>query len=261
MTVGSIEAYAFRIGSVVLLLALVGVLVSRGGSRGVSSVKLADPHGVALTLDDLPGFVVTPSTAPVARAVTDACPPSFSIPDPRTTPLPERCDFTGFLTASAIDGAGREQLDAYTRETGNTPNPLLPLPIAGPFVATHSGIFEVYDWVVVLPSSVDAQDEFARMAHSRADQLSDYRELPSSLGDERRVYRGVFGPPATYETQIVTFWRRGDVVAMLNTMGAADISEDQHTDLVRIVDARMQAIAQQIGRRRESRPVNASAFR
>jgi hypothetical protein len=179
---------------------------------------------------------------PVSPALSDACPSGPHIYD-GTPPVPKRCEFTSFLVDSAISGPGREQIDAYTREGGNTLNSASPiLPIVGPFVAAHSGIFEIYDYVMVLPSDAAAHDEFVIESHSRQDQDTDYRELTASVGDERKMYRDVLGPSAaTHETQIVTFWRRGNVIAMVNTMGAADLSEAQHARLVSLVDARMEA--------------------
>jgi hypothetical protein len=202
---------------------------------------------MALASGDLPGFQVTPGMRPVSPALSDACPSGPHIYD-GTPPVPKRCEFTSFLVDSAISGSGREQIDAYTREGGNTVNPAAPmLPIGGPFVASHSGIFEIYDYVMVLPSDAAAHDEFVIESHSRQDQDTDYRELAASFGDERKMYRGVLGPSAaTYETQIVTFWRRGNVVAMLNTMGAADLSEAEHARLVSLVDARIDAATERL---------------
>jgi len=96
---------------------------------------------------------------------------------------------------------------------------------------------------MALSSDAEAHDEFVSSSYSRADQETDYRELPTTLADERKIYRGVLGPDAAnFQTQIVTFWRRGNYVAMVNTMGAADISETEHDRLVDIVDARIQAV-------------------
>ena len=97
---------------------------------------------------------------------------------------------------------------------------------------------------MVLPSADAASTAFAQLSYSRDRQLTDYRERPAGLGDEGKLYRGVLGPDSVdYETQIVTVWRRGNVVAMLNTIGASDISEIEHDRLVSIVDARMKALA------------------
>src|SRR2546421_424091 len=82
------------------------------------------------------------------------------------------------------------------------------LPLAGSFVATHSGIFEVYDYVMALSSDAAAHDEFVSSSYSRAEQDMDYHELPANVADERKRYRGVLGPDATkFQTQIVTFCR------------------------------------------------------
>jgi hypothetical protein len=199
---------------------------------------------LALTAGDLPGFQVTPGMRPASPALSDACPSGPQIYD-GTPPVPKRCEFTSYLVVSATSGSGREQIDAYTREGGNTVNPSAPmLPIEGPFVASHSGIFEIYDDVMVLPSDAAAHEEFVVESHSRQGQDTDYRELLASAGDERKMYRGVLGPSAaTYQTQVVTVWRRGNVVAMLNTMGAADLSETEHARLVSLIDARIEAAA------------------
>lgn len=233
--------------AVCISIAMMAILLAgcHSGHPPSSAASLPDPHGLALTAGDLPGFEPTPSMRPVSPALSDACPSGPHIYD-GTPPVPKRCDFTSFLVDSAISGPGREQIDAYTRQGGNTVNPASPmLPIAGPFVASHSGIFEIYDDVMVLPSDAAAHDEFVTESYSRQEQDTDYRELPASVGDERKMYRGVFGPSATtYQTQIVTFWRRGNVVAMLNTMGAADVSEAEHARLVQLIDARITALLQ-----------------
>lgn len=230
-----------------LLVSLALVAVALVGCRGVratpSARNLPDPHGLALVAADLPGFEVTPGLRPIPSAQIDACPSGPHIYD-GTPPVPKSCDTSGFLVESAIQGVGRQQIDAYTREGGNTPDSETPmLPVQGPFVSTHSGIFEVYDYVMVLGSDTAAHDEFLTASRTRAEQLADYRELPTSLADEGKVYRGVLGPDAmTYETQLVTVWRRGNVVGMVNTMGAGDVSEAEHDRLVGVVDARIETM-------------------
>ena len=92
-------------------------------------------------------------------------------------------------------------------------------------------------------SDAAAHGEFVFASYSRAQQDSDYRELSSSIADERKMYRRVLGPdPSTFETQIVTIWRRGKFVATVNTIGSSDISPEEHRRLVDVVDARIQAL-------------------
>jgi hypothetical protein len=226
--------------AVSVLLAATLLAGCRSGHAPSGAAALPDPRGLALAAGDLPGFGPTPGMRPAAAGLDDACPGGPHISD-GTPPVPSRCEFTSFLADSAASGPGRAQIDATTRQGGNAVDPAAPmLPIAGPFVATHSGIFEIYDYVMILPSDAAAHDEFVVEARSRQAQDTDYRELAGSAGDERMMYRGVLGPAATtYETQIVTFWRRGNVVAMVNTMGAADVSEAEHVRLAGLIDARI----------------------
>jgi hypothetical protein len=146
---------------------------------------------------------------------------------------------------TAISGPGRAQIDAFARSQGYPVDfrgmPLLP--IQGPFVASHSGTFEVYDDVELFANEATAKRQFTQQAYPRTNQLVGYRELTSSLGDARLSYMGGFGPdPASSETQIVSIWRRGNAVATLSTLGASDMSLSEHARLAAIIDRRLQAL-------------------
>jgi hypothetical protein len=244
--VGVVRWKLFAALAVVLLVAVVG-----GSALGSNArpAPIPVPAGVALQAGDLPGFTAEdslrpePASAPVVPLHPDQdCFHGFSID---YTPPPQRCAFSGFIVDTALMGAGRAEIDASARADGvPTDTDGLPeIPIHGPFVATHSGIFEIYDDIAVFADETTAEQQFAQLAYPRAGQLVGYRELPSSLGDDRLMYTGGFGPdPASSETQIVTIWRRGNAVATLSTLGAADISAAEHAALAGIIDQRLRAL-------------------
>jgi len=184
-----------------LLAAVVSMLLvptflaaCRSGHAPTGAAALPDPRGLALSAGDLPGFGPTPGMSPAAVGRGDACPGGPRIPD-GTPPVPGRCDFTSFVVDSATSGPGREQIDATTRQDGNAVNPAMPaLPITGPFVASHSGIFEIYDYAMVLASDAAAHDEFALLAVSRQAQDTSQR----SPSRRHATWTASGAPSATY---------------------------------------------------------------
>jgi len=215
----------------ILFLLLSGCLAGRGPTLG---------RAVVVTESDLPGF---------KRFLWGACEltrhPELESPQQRDTS--QECFLSGYVTMTAVTGEGRAQIDEVARRNGYDPSgkPLPLLPISGTFVSSHSGIFEVYDRVLVFSTDQAAHDEYARDTQPSEGQYFNLREIAAHWGDESATITGVLGPdPAQFETQMKTIWRRGRVVNVLSTQGASDISLSAHSRLVDGVDRR---VAQHLG--------------
>ena len=210
---------------------------ARGGAP--STALDASAARVLLAPGDLDAFTVFP--APCYRLFPDKGIHNGDTPIERS--LLAYCIWSA-ITNNAVYGEGRVQIDAFARSVGYEPRPgLWPFtPIGGDFVATHHGIFEIYDTLIVFDSEEMAHERFVRETYSRASMLTNYHEAVVSRADESKTWSGVFGSDASArETQYVTEWRRGRVVAWVNTMGAADLTAEDNERLVGIVDQRIQS--------------------
>ncbi len=205
---------------------LAAVLLSCSSGRHVVAAS------VALGSNDVDGF---------REFLSQECElDTFSL-RPAEEPEPE-CYITGFLTLEAYSEEGRAQIDAVTREEGNAPGPDPEVPITGPFVASHHGVFEVYDRVLVFPNQNAAHEVFTELTAPIPDTVMNWVSLSAPvIGDESISQTGrMVGTPLNAETSFVTIWREGTVVEEITTQGAADITLEDNLRLVSIVDQRVQ---------------------
>ncbi len=202
-----------------------------------SSQKAGIAQKVALKGENLPQFTQFLS----AQSSSD-CNPNFT---PIIVETEKECFLSAFLTNEAYTDEARAQLDASDAQFGHPffgPDP--DVPIEGPFVTSHHGVFEVYNQVLVYSTTAEAHSRYERLTNP--DPNSD-RQIVSSpgFGDESTTFSATVAadaqevPPMAHESQFVTYWRRGRVVITVSTQGAADMNPQDNWNLVSIVDQRV----------------------
>ncbi len=202
-----------------------------------NSQKTGIAQGVALKAEDLPQF-----TEYLSVQSPSDCDPNFTPIIPNTE---KECFLGGFLTNQAYTYEARVQLDASEVQFGHPlSGPEQDVPIEGPFVTSHHGVFEVYDQVLVYSTTAEAQNRYERQ--TTPDPNSDRRIVSSpGFGDESTTFSDTVDaeaqetPPLAHESQFVTYWRRGRVVVTVSVLGAADMTPQDDWNLVSVVDQRV----------------------
>lgn len=203
-----------------------------------------DPASLSLTAADVgPQFdIVHDSPAgPTQRAIS---------------PPPYQSDFVGghlrvFMTQAALTDLGAAQIADWERAHGFTPTD--PPTILGPFVADHSGIFEIDDVQRSYQTADAAHLDYACCTYNREEIFHQYHTIPVQLGAEADAFTGLNeianAGDADLELQFTIHWRHGPIVSVVSIAGSHDITFDQALHLALIDDQRItQALQSQPGK-------------
>jgi hypothetical protein len=124
----------------------------------------------------------------------------------------------------------------------------------GPFVAEHTGVFDISSRALSFQTEDAARQEYHCCHYEDRDlNFDDYRTFPVHLGDEGDGWTGISKSitavgssvpqmptnPAYQERTWVIHWRHGPVVAQITIWGAHDTIRDDALRFAEIVDARI----------------------
>lgn len=155
-----------------------------------------------------------------------------------------------FMANRVLSAQGRQQIGAWESQYGFQPtNPPL---IMGPFVAEHSGIFDVYSVVLSFRTEDAARQEYHCCHYVDEDlNFDDYHTVPIHLGDEADGWTGIRKSlkvagstatqmptdPAYQERTYAIHWRHGPIVTNVAVWGAHDVTLDDALHIAEKVDA------------------------
>ena len=157
-----------------------------------------------------------------------------------------------FMANSALSAEGRQQIGDWERQYSYPVTN--PPAIMGPFVAEHTGVFEISSRALSFRTEDAARQEYHCCHYEDRDlNFDDYRTFPVHLGDEADGWTGISKSittvgssapqmptdPAYQERTWVIHWRHGPVVAEVTLWGAHDIALADALHLAGIVDARI----------------------
>ena len=155
-----------------------------------------------------------------------------------------------YMANSVLSPQGRQQIGNWESQYGFQPaNPPL---IMGPFVAEHTGIFDVYSVVLSFRTEDAARQEYHCCHYVDEDlNFDDYHTIPVHLGDESDGWTGIrksltiagsSAPkmptdPAYQERTYAIHWRHGPIVTNVAVWGAHDVMLDDALRIAAKVDA------------------------
>ena len=157
-----------------------------------------------------------------------------------------------FMANSALSAEGRQQIGDWERQYSfPVTNPPA---IMGPFVAEHTGVFEISSRALSFRTEDAARQEYHCCHYVDEDlNFDDYRTFPVHLGDEGDGWTGISKSittigssapqmptnPAYQERAWGIHWRHGPVVTTVAVWGAHDITLADALRLAGIVDGRI----------------------
>lgn len=202
-----------------------------------------DPARVALTTADAgPHFPL------VTQGGIGPTQPSFR-------PLPYQQQYVSgwlryFMIESALKPPGRTEIDNYSTSLGLTPSD--PPTIFGPFVAEHSGLFEITDTEQSYHFASAAHIDYLCCDGGSTDNYTrnyvNWQTYPIHIGDETFAWGGIQRMPPDrqgveyqdyWEQSFTIRWRRGPVVSTLFIRGAHDLTLDPGISFARLIDQRI----------------------
>lgn len=150
-----------------------------------------------------------------------------------------------FYVTSVLTPQAEAEIGQWQAARGFQPTD--PPTIFGPYVAEHTGIFEIVDAEQSYHTASAAHDDFvcctAGKASDYAANYDGWHALSIQVGDETYAWSGIRDTPANcddYE-ELVYFihWRHGSVDSTIWIFGAHDVTSGQMLTLARLVDSRI----------------------
>ncbi|MBF6591669.1 MAG: hypothetical protein IVW57_14245, partial [Ktedonobacterales bacterium] len=137
---------------------------------------------------------------------------------------------------------GEAEIDNW--QLANGYQPTHPPTIFGPFVADHTGAFEITSAEQSYHTTDSAKADYHCCTFNIADNFAGFRTLPIQLGDEATAWTGIRNSPTDpgEDYEELTFnisWRHGPVISTVWLFGAHNITFDQAVAFARLVDQRI----------------------
>lgn len=154
-----------------------------------------------------------------------------------------------FMANSVLSPQGRQEIGEWESQYGFQPtNPPL---IMGPFVAEHTGIFDIYSVVLSFRTEDAARQEYHCCHYVDRDlNFDDYHTVPVHLGDKSDGWTGIRKSlkvagstatqmptdPAYQERTYAIHWRHGPIVTNVAVWGAHDVTLAEALHIAEKVD-------------------------